>query len=136
MVHVLLAGLDTPRDQDWIDEGLAEYLSLRALKDSGTISAQRYAATIAELRRWGGPVMNLRTTSSAGPVTARAVTVFVDLDAELRRASNDQQSLATLVRGMLQPPRRVDLDSLRSAARKIIGKESRALALSSVPGLD
>ena len=136
MVHVLLAGLDTPRDQDWIDEGLAEYLSLRALKDSGTISAQRYAATIAELRRWGGPVMNLRTTSSAGPVTARAVTVFFDLDAELRRASNDQQSLATLVRGMLQPPRGVDLESLRSAARKIIGKESRALAPSSVPGLD
>ncbi len=136
MVHVLLAGLVTPRDQDWIDEGLAEYLSLRALKDSGTISALRYEATIAELRRWGGPVMNLRTSAAAGPVTARAVTVFCDLDAELRSASSDRQSLATLVRGMLQPSRRVDLESLRSAARKIIGRESRALAPASAPGLD
>ncbi len=38
IVHVLLMDLKTPRDQDWIDEGLAEFLSLRALKDSGTIS--------------------------------------------------------------------------------------------------
>jgi hypothetical protein len=136
MVHVLLANIDTPRDQDWIDEGLAEYLSLRALKDSGTISMLRYEASIAEFRRWGGPVMNLRTTAAAGPVTARSVAIFCDLDAELRTASGDKQSLATLVRGLLGSGRRVDLESLRSAARKTIGRESRALAPASVPGLD
>jgi len=136
MVHVLLADLETPRDQDWIVEGLAEYLSLRALKDSGTISAPRYEAAITDFRRWGEPVMNLRTTVSAGPVTARAVSIFYDLDTELRRASNGKQSLAMLVRGMLRSQRRVDLASLRSAARKVIGQDSRALAPSAAPGLD
>ena len=136
MVHVLLADLDTPRDQDWIVEGLAEYLSLRALKDSGTISSQRYETTIADFRRWGGSALNLRTAASAGPVTARAVTVFCDLDTELRKASNGKQSLAVLVRGMLQSSRHVDLASLRSAARKVLGKDSRALAPSAAPGVD
>jgi hypothetical protein len=136
MVHVLLADLDTPQDQDWIVEGLAEYLSLRALKDSGTISAQRYEAALSDFRLWGGSVTSLRTTSSAGPVTARAVTIFRDLDTELRRASGGKQSLAMLVRKMMQTARRADLGALRSAARKVIGQDARALAPSAVPGLD
>ena len=103
MVHVLLADLETPRDQDWIDEGLAEYLSLRALKDSGTISAGcATTTTIGAFRRWGEQAKSLRTTSSSGPVTARAVTIFHDLDAELRKASGGKQTVATLVREFLQ----------------------------------
>lgn len=136
MVHVLLADLDTPRDQDWIDEGLAEYLSLRALKDSGTISAVRYEATIAEFRRWGSAVTSLQATSSTGPVTARAVTVFADLDTELRKAGRNGQSLAVVIRGLLESTRRVDLATLRLAARRVLGRDSLALAPAAVPGLD
>jgi len=136
MVHVLLSDLDTPRDQDWIDEGLAEYLSLRALKDSGTISAVRYAAAIAEFRRWGDSVTSMRTTSSTGPVTAQAVTVFADLDTELRKASKNRQSLALLVRGTLQSTRRLDLEALRLGARRYLGRDSLALAPAALPGLD
>ena len=136
MVHVLLADLDTPREQDWIDEGLAEYLSLRALKDSGTISAARYEATLAEFRRWGGDVTSLRTPSSTGPVTARAVTVFAELDNELRRLGKNGQSLAPMVNGLLASQRRVDLATLRLAAHKVLGGDSRALTPAAVPGLD
>jgi hypothetical protein len=136
MVHVLLADLESPRDEDWIVEGLAEYLSLRALKDSGTISAARYEATISDFRRWGAPVKSLRTASSSGPVTARAVAVFHDLDAELRKASGGQATVATLVRDFLQQEEPASLASLRAAAGKITGKPPRALAPTEVPGLD
>ncbi len=136
MVHVLLADLATPPDQDWIDEGLAEFLSLRALRDSGTISSTRYDATIAEFRRWGGPVQSLRTTSSTGPVTARAVTLFHDLDTELRAASSGRQSIATLVHSLLRSTQHGDLESLRKGARQVIGKPAVALAAAAVPGFE
>lgn len=136
MVHVLLADLDTPRDQDWIDEGLAEYLSLRALKDSGTISADRYAATIGAFRRWGAEARSLRTAAASGPVTARAVAVFHDLDAEIRKATGDKQSVATLVRTLLQGDKPASLESIRAAATRLTGKPPRALSATAVPGLD
>lgn len=136
MVHVLLADLDTPRDQDWIDEGLAEYLSLRALKDSGTISADRYATTIGAFRRWGAEARSLRTAAASGPVTARAVAVFHDLDAEIRKATGDKQSVATLVRTLLQGDKPASLASLRAAATRLTGKPPRALSATAVPGLD
>jgi hypothetical protein len=136
LVHVLLADLDTPRDDDWIDEGLAEYLSLRALKDSGTISPARYDATIAGFRRWGAPVKSLRTKSSSGPVTARAVTIFHDLDEELSRASKGKRSVGYLVNGLLRSGKPANPDTLRAAAREIIGKPARALAKAALPGVD
>jgi hypothetical protein len=136
MVHVLLMDLDTPRDQDWIDEGLAEFLSLRALKESGTISPGRYDATIAGFRRRGEPVKKLRTRSSKGAVTARAVTIFHDLNEELLRASKGKQSVATVVNGLLRSKTPADPEALRAAARRVIGKPSRALAPAALPGLD
>ncbi len=136
MVHVLLADLATPPDQDWIDEGLAEFLSLRALRDSGTIGSTRYDAAIAEFRRWGATAQSLRTTSSSGPVTARAVALFHDLDAELRTASSGKQSVATLVRSLLLSGQRADVELLRTGARKVIGHPAVALTVTAVPGFE
>lgn len=134
MVHVLLAGLQTPADQDWIDEGLAEYLALKALKDSGTVSPERYAATIADFRQWGAPVKSLRTRSATGPVTARAVAIFHDLDAELKAATGGRQALADVVAGLLARRGTADLDRLRDEAARRAGRPLRALA--AVPGFD
>lgn len=136
MVHVLLADLKTPADQDWIDEGLAEYFALRALLDSGTISPARYVQTIASLREWGSKVRSLRTTSSTGPVSARAVAVFHDLDAELRRATDNRASLARLVRELVAGGHVAELSSLRSRAKKLTGQVPRSLAPAAVPGFD
>ncbi|MBL8200646.1 MAG: hypothetical protein JNK40_06710 [Chromatiales bacterium] len=136
MVHVLLADLDTPRDEDWIDEGLAEYLSLRALKDSGTISAARYESAIGGFRRRGAQATSLRTASSSGPVTARAVAIFHDLDLELRKATGGRQTVATLVRDFLEADRQASLASLRAAAGRSLGRPPRALRADAVPGLD
>ncbi len=136
MVHVLLADLVTPRDQDWIDEGLAEYLALRALRDSDLVSPVRYDATLAEFRRWGAPVQTLRTANAAGPVTARAVTIFHDLDAELRQARPGQTTLSALVSARLRQGGTTDLEALRAAARAALRRPSTALATGNLPGLD
>ena len=37
---------------------------------------KRYETTIGNFRRWGEQAKSLRTASSSGPVTARAVAVF------------------------------------------------------------
>lgn len=136
MVHVVLMDLETPRDQDWIDEGLAEFLALHALKDSGTISPRRYDAAIAGFRRRGAAVKSLRTRSSTGAVTARAVTIFHDLDTELRSASKGKQSVASLVNSLLRSGKPADPDTLRAAARKILARPARALAPAALPGVD
>lgn len=135
-VHVLLADLKTPPDQDWIDEGLAEYFALRALRDSGTISETRYVQTITSLRQWGSEVRSLRTTSSTGPVTAAAVAIFHDLDAELRQTTGNRTKLASLVRAMVAAGETADLQSLRLQAQKLTGQLPRSLAPTAVPGFD
>ncbi|MEZ5565841.1 MAG: hypothetical protein R3F24_10125 [Gammaproteobacteria bacterium] len=133
MMHVLLRDLKTPRDQDWIVEGLAEYLSLRALKDSGTISAQRYDSAIAGFRRWGASVKSLRTESASGPITARAVTIFHDLDIELRAASGDKTPLIAVVRDLLLSGKPANLATFRASARAVIGKPARTLYIRALP---
>jgi hypothetical protein len=50
--HVLFP-VDASDDADWIDEGLAEYLSVRALLESGGLSPARYRASIDGFRRRG-----------------------------------------------------------------------------------
>jgi hypothetical protein len=136
MVHVLLADLKTPADQDWIDEGLAEFFALRALRDSGTISEARYVQTIASLREWGSTARSLRSTASSGPVTARSVAVFHDLDAELRRATDNRKNLANLVHGLLSDGEMAELGSLRQKARQLIGHPPNSLTPIAAPGFD
>lgn len=136
MVHVLLAGLKTPDEQDWIDEGLAEYFALRALLDSGTISETRYMQTIGSLRKWGSQVRNLRTTASTGPVTARAVTVFHDLDVELRRGTGNRTNLASLIRNFKADGETLELQTLRRKTQQLTDQLPRSLAPAAVPGLD
>ena len=96
----------------------------------------RYETTIAAFRRWGEQAKSLRTTASSGPVTARAVVVFHDLDAELRKASGGKRTVAALVRDFLRRDEPATLASLRTAAGKVTGKPPRALAPAAVPGLD
>src|SRR5690606_33115557 len=107
VTHILLTPLDTVRDQDWIDEGLAEYLSLRALGRSGTISASRLEAAFAGFERRGRDVKSLRTAAAAGAVTARAVIIFRDLDREIQKASGNRQDLTDLVTALMAMERPV-----------------------------
>ncbi|MBM4197187.1 MAG: hypothetical protein FJ197_08850 [Gammaproteobacteria bacterium] len=120
LFHVV-APVATRPDQDWIDEGLAEYLALRTLRDSDTISRERFADSIETFRRRGHSVRNMRTRHSRGAVTARAVAVFHDLDQEIQTASDRQADLYDVVRQAMASKEPLDLNRLRQIAAGLNG---------------
>jgi len=134
LLHVLAPVL-TQRDHDWIDEGLAEYLGLVVLQRGQLISPQRFDHAIATFRRRGAGVASMVTPAASGPVTARAVAIFHDLDQELRRRGPAGSDIFELLRRMMQETEPLDIKRLRALAADIVGgKPVNALAASRVPG--
>ena len=72
------------------------------------------------MRERGAPVERLHANRSQDRVTARAVTLFAALDAELRAASDGKRDLDDVVRRLL-PHREVSREALRDAARSVLG---------------
>jgi len=119
VVHVLLP-IPTQSDSDWIDEGIAEYVTLRLLRDSGTISPARFDKAIAGFARRGRPVGNdLAAVNATGSVRARAVVVFAELDAELIALSGGKADLYDLIRQVRATGEPLDAARLRTAALEL-----------------
>jgi hypothetical protein len=98
VLHVLLP-MRAIASQDWIDEGVAEYLVLKILRDSGTISEARFAAAIAGFEKRSRTIgSELETDHATGAVRARAVVLFASLDAELAKLSNNRLDLYDILR--------------------------------------
>lgn len=112
--------------EHWIAEGIAEYYSLSLLHRSGLISDMRFQRGLDWMRSHGRRVKTLRGVRSHGPVTARAVTLFAELDAEIRQRTGDERSLDDLVQALMKI-RRPTFEQLRDAAEEIIGKPSETL---------
>jgi predicted metalloprotease with PDZ domain len=119
---------------DWIIEGLAEFYSLQFLVRSGTISNERFISALASQEKWGRDVSDLCVQRSSGSVTARAVSVFVKLDAEIRAATNKRYSLDDLTRALAIEDTKISLDNLRSNVVNVMGKNSDTLASANLPG--
>lgn len=119
LLHVLLP-LATAPDHDWIDEGLAEYLTLRILRDTGSISGRRYKNSISNARKKGGQ-RSLLGSSSSGRRTARAVALLHDLDREMLAASDGEQGLPELATLLAQDPGPIDLQRLGEQVRTLAG---------------
>ncbi len=111
---------------DWIVEGIAEYYSLSLLYRSGLISEARFQRGLDWMRNHGRSVKSLDVARSHGPVTARAVVLFADLDTEIRRRTDDDRSLDDVVQALMKvgKPRFADL---RAAAEAAIGAPSETL---------
>ena len=71
------------------------------------------------------PLRLQHTDRSDERVTARAVTLFTALDAELR-ADDARHSLDDVVRRLI-PQREVSREALRDAARAVLGTSSKTL---------
>lgn len=110
----------------YISEGLAEFYSIELLHRTGGTTDARYQRTRDHLRRWSRDVKRLTVARSHGPVTARAVLLFMDLDEEIREATEHEHSLDDVTR-KLMVKRRVDTDDLRDAVREILGRDARTL---------
>jgi predicted metalloprotease with PDZ domain len=67
-------------------------------------------------------------------MTARAVSVFVALDREIRRKTGGSSSLDDVVSAVLATTGNVDVDRLDRIVREIIGENPDALHIDKLPG--
>jgi predicted metalloprotease with PDZ domain len=125
LVHVVTRLRAAPKD-DWIVEGLAEYYSIELPRRAGLTSDARANKALAWMRERGAPVARLHTDRASDRTTARAVTLFAALDAELRAASDDRRSLDDVVRRLL-PQRQASREALRAAAAAVLGAPAQTL---------
>ncbi len=133
IMHVVL-DFDTDRDHDWIVEGLAEYYGLELLRRSGTISPARFERARKTQKDWSRSSEQLCGGPSSGAMTARAVSVFVALDREIRRKTEGSGSLDDVVSSVLAAKENIDVDMLDQFAREIIGENPDALHIDKLPG--
>ena len=124
LVHVVTRLRGADKD-DWIAEGLAEYYSIELPRRAGLLSASRAKKALAWMQAHGEGVERLHTDRSDERVTARAVTLFAALDAELR-AGDARHDLDDVVRRLI-PQREVSREALRDAARAVLGAPSKTL---------
>jgi len=136
VAHVLMP-VPTTDQHDWIDEGIAEFASLEILRRSGTISQERFLASVGTFARRGQDVDNLFKTHASGAVTARAVAIFHAVDNELRALTDGRADIFDLVRQLMQSDEAVGLNELRALATQLTdGKPLTTLDDRNVPGAE
>ncbi len=126
VAHVLFP-VDAADEEDWIDEGLAEYLSLRVLRETGTLSESRYQRSIRHFRKRGKQAKSLYSDDSKGEITARAVAMLHDLDEELLAATDGKDDMMELTRLMMAAEAPLTMARIRELARQLMGREPRSL---------
>ena len=133
IMHVIL-DFETDKNHDWIVEGLAEYYGLELLRRSGTISPQRYERARRAQKDWSLSATELCGARSSGAMTAKAVSVFMELDREIRRNTESVNNLDDVVHSVVTMDGDVDVDVLDRLTREIIGKNPDALHIDKLPG--
>ncbi len=106
-------------NDDWIAEGLAEYYSFELLHKAGGISKNRKKKILKKLADWGKDVKHLRQSKSTGPVTARAVVLFAELDQEIQQKSRNKYDLGDVTK-VLMKKREVSFEDLHQAVDSFI----------------
>ena len=125
-VHVVTR-IRGAKGDDWIAEGIAEFYGMELLRRAGLLSDARFEKSIGWMRSHGRGVKSLHAEGSSGPRTARAVALFADLDAEIRKASGNRHSLDAVARALIEHGGRVSVDDVRAAAEAAIGAPSTVL---------
>lgn len=131
VMHTAL-GLRARPDHDWIVEGLAEYYSIELLRRGGAITAKRAATAFRSQADWAGRADLLCTSESTAATTARAVTVFAELDRELTDKTGGTASLDSVLPKLAG--REVDLSTLVETTSDLIGATPDALHIEKLPG--
>jgi hypothetical protein len=115
------------KGDDWIAEGLAEFYSITLLHRAGLLSDTRHQRAFAWMKRHGKNVKRLRSSYSRGERTARAVTLFAALDAEIRSTSANRFDIDNLTQALMGRGR-VSLEDLREESERLLGGPSTTLA--------
>lgn len=114
------------KEDDWIAEGLAEYYSVELLQRSGLLSEKRAEKAFQWLKNHGKKVTSLRGKASKGKRTARAVTLFVALDHEIRTVTKQKASLDAVVKRLIGQGR-IHHKQLEEAVTAVMGQPSTTL---------
>jgi hypothetical protein len=130
LAHTLYP-LKTTAVNDWLDEGLAEYMSLTALAASGTISARRYEMALAALAEEGAAVENMLTRHATGRITARAVTLLNETDRELAELTNDGADIYDLALALSQASGPLDFAAFDKIAAGLAGQRLDSISAAS-----
>lgn len=125
LTHVITR-ISGRKGHKYISEGIAEFYSIELLHRTGGSTDARYRRTRDMLKRWSRKVDRLIAPRSHGPITARAVLLFMDLDKEIRSATDGEKSLDDVTRRLMEK-RRVDTDDLREAVADVLGHPSETL---------
>ncbi len=133
LVHVAMGVAGNDHD-DWVVEGLAEYYTVKILRDSGTLGERRSALTLETMKDWSRDVDDLFVRRARGPVTARAATLFAQLDREIGRRASDGDSLDDVVARMISGNKPYSYEALCESSRAIVGELPAMLAPDKVPG--
>ena len=131
VMHTAL-GMRARDDHDWIVEGLAEYYGIELLRRGRAITRRRAETAVAKQAEWAERADRLCVDSSSAETTALAVTVFAELDKELRNRSDGAASLDDVLPHLVG--REVDLEILRSTAASLIGETPDTLHIDHLPG--
>jgi len=107
-------------DGDWVVEGLADLYSIELLMRSRTMSKRRYQREIDRIAARGAGA-KLRGRGSHGASTARAVTVLLELDAELRGRTEQQKNLDDVVAELTRKRQGVSTASFQATAERVSG---------------
>ena len=131
VTHTAL-GLRARAGHDWIVEGLAEYYGIELLRRGRAITRRRAATALAKQAEWAERADRLCVDPSSAETTALAVTLFAELDEELRNRSDGAASLDDVLREIAG--HEVDLDILGTAAASLIGETPDTLHIDRLPG--
>jgi len=121
IVHVVLRAR-AGADGDGIVEGLAELYSLETLVRSRAIARHRYERALEHLAARGRGVASIAVGHSTGNVTARAVVLLHELDAEIARVSGGQKTLDDVVRALAESPHAISLAHFRTVTERVVGQ--------------
>ena len=119
LTHVITRIRGKMKD-DWIAEGLAEFYSIELVYRAGGMTKARYQKARNWLQKRGSDVKNLRVVNSKGPITARAVILFQDLDKEIQRLTNEKHNIDDVTRELMKQGK-VSLDDLRRVSENLVG---------------
>jgi hypothetical protein len=131
VMHTAL-GLRARDGYDWIVEGLAEYYGIELLRRGRAITRRRAETALAKQAEWAERADRLCMDYSSAETTALAVTLFAELDRELRNRSDGTASLDEVLPRIVG--REVDLEFLESAASGLIGETPDTLHIDRLPG--
>jgi predicted metalloprotease with PDZ domain len=135
LLHELVHSLTRIRgteNHNWIAEGIAEFYAVELMHRAGVTTDERHQRTRRYLRQRDRSVDSLVGRNCSGPCIAAAAVLFQDLDAEIRKATEDEKSLDDVVRVLMKESRRVSPERLREVAEEIADGSLRTLRTSKV----